>query len=178
MASSSFSSVVSVPRLLLPPSARVEKYIAMDWSPQQIAGHLKRKYPDNPRMRVSHETIYKSLYLQGRGALRKQLTQHLRTQRTKLLSKARSAQVEKPGRIPNMVSFADRPPEVEDRRVPGHWEGDLIIGKAGASRIGTLVERSTRFVMLLHLPDGRAIAEASVHMFWPSRGECIERLHG
>jgi IS30 family transposase len=103
-------------------------------------------------MRVSHETIYKTLFVQGRGALRKELTKFLRTQRKQRRpSKAGTSR----GRIKDMVMISERPPEVEDRAVPGHWEGDLIIGKDGKSAIGTLVERRSRYVMLLRLPNGR-----------------------
>lgn len=122
------------------------------WSPEQIAKRLKRAHPDDPRMHVSHETIYKSLFIQGRGALRKELTKHLRSQRTERRSRAKA---EARGHIADKVLISERPAEVEDRAVPGHWEGDLIIGKKNASCIGTLVERRTRFVMLLHLPHGK-----------------------
>jgi transposase, IS30 family len=122
------------------------------WSPEQISVMLEREFPDDPGMRVSHETIYQSIYVQGRGALRRELAVCLRTGR--VLRKPRRKEGERRGKIPGMVMISERPAEVEDRAVPGHWEGDLIIGKDNKSAIGTLVERSTRFVMLLHLPDG------------------------
>lgn len=121
------------------------------WSPQQISRRLREQFGDDTSMHVSHETIYKSLYVQGRGELRRELTRCLRTGRTRRKPHGR---VEKRGRIPDMVMISERPAEVRDRAVPGHWEGDLIVGKAGKSAVGTLVERSTRYVMLLHLPDG------------------------
>jgi IS30 family transposase len=114
-------------------------------------------------MRVSHETIYKALYVQGRGELRRDLHQRLRTGRA--LRKTRRAVGERRGKIPDMVNIADRPPEADDRAVPGHWEGDLIMGStASSSAIGTLVERATRFVMLLHLPDGHGADAVAVAM--------------
>lgn len=128
------------------------------WSPEQIARRLIEEFPDDPEMRVSHETIYMTLYVQGRGELRKELTQCLRTGRALRRSRDRR-ETNPPGKIPGMVNISERPAEIEDRAVPGHWEGDLIIGKGGRSAIGTLVERQTRFVMLLHLPDGHG-AEA------------------
>lgn len=124
------------------------------WSPEQIAAWLVREYPDDLTMRVSHETIYKSLFVQARGALRKELTVCLRTGRTQRRPHMRTERSGK-GRLQNMIMISDRPPEVEDRAVPGHWEGDLIIGKGGRSAIGTLVERKSRFVMLFRLPNGR-----------------------
>ena len=132
--------------------ARVVADLEALWSPEQIAERLRAAFPDEPEMWVSHETIYKSLYVQGRGELRRELASCLRTGRAARKPRGR---VEHRGRIPGMVNISERPAEIEDRAVPGHWEGDLIIGKNNNSAIGTLVERSTRFVMLLHLPDGR-----------------------
>lgn len=130
--------------------AQVETWLEEElWSPTQIAAQLRIEFPDDPIMRVSPETIYQSLYVQGRGALRKELAACLRTGRAIRRNRSR---IDQRGRIPNMVNISERPPEVEDRAVPGHWEGDLIIGKDSASAVGTLVERSTRYVMLLHLP--------------------------
>ena len=123
-------------------------------SPKQIARELQSEFPNNPEMWVSHEAIYQSIYVQGRGALRRELAVHLRTGRR--LRKPRNPRVNRRGRIPDMVNISQRPAEVADRAVPGHWEGDLIMGKNGKSAIGTLVERATRFVMLLHLPNGHS----------------------
>ena len=131
----------------------VERLLGKKYSPEQIAGMLALTYPDRPEMQVSHETIYKALYVQGRGELRRELTTCLRTGRTMRKPRRRSGQPR--GRIPGMVNISERPAEADDRAVPGHWEGDLIIGKDQASQIGTLVERSTGFVQLLHLPQGR-----------------------
>ena len=132
----------------------VERGLLVRWSPQQIAARLICDYPDDSDMRVSHETIYRTLFVQARGALRKELTTCLRTGRTQRRPHMR---IERSGagRLQNMILISDRPPEIEDRAVPGHWEGDLIIGKGGRSAIGTLVERSSRYVLLLHLPHGR-----------------------
>ncbi len=132
----------------------VERGLRANWSPQQIAARLICDYPDDMDMRVSHETIYRTLFVQARGALRKELTACLRTGRTQRRPHMRTEQ-SGAGRLQNMVLISERPPEVADRAVPGHWEGDLIIGKGGRSAIGTLVERSSRYVMLLHLPHGR-----------------------
>jgi IS30 family transposase len=121
------------------------------YSPEQIARRLRLDFPDDAEMRVSHATIYQSVYVQGRGSLRRDLHQCLRTGRA--LRKPQRRPGERRGRIPDMVNISERPPEVADRAVPGHGEGDLILGAAGKSAIGTLVERATRFVMLLHLPD-------------------------
>ena len=129
--------------------ARLERHD----SPEQIAGRLKIDFPDEPEMWVSAETIYQSLYVQARGGLKRELTAYLRTGRS--MRKPRRREGERRARIPDMVMISERPPEVEDRAVPGHWEGDLIMGRPRrASAIGTLVERTTGFVMLLHLPDG------------------------
>ena len=121
-------------------------------SPEQVAAFLRRRFPDNRDMWVSHETIYQSIYVQGRGALRRELAVCLRTGRA--LRHPRRNPQERRARIHGMVNISERPPVVDDRAVPGHWEGDLIIGKQGRSAIGTLVERSSRYVTLLHLPNG------------------------
>lgn len=130
--------------------AQVETWLEEEqWSPTQISAQLIIEFPDDLEMRVSPETIYQSLYVQGRGALRKELAACLRTGRAIRRNRSR---IDQRGQIPGMVNISERPPEVEDRAVPGHWEGDLIIGKDNRSAVGTLVERSTRYVMLLHLP--------------------------
>lgn len=130
----------------------VEAGLLQRWSPQQIAARLKLDHPDDPELRVSHETIYSSLFVQARGALRKELTACLRSGRTRRRPAKRT---DLGGRILNMVMISERPADVDDRAVPGHWEGDLIIGKDGKSAIGTLVERKSRFVMLFPLRHGR-----------------------
>jgi IS30 family transposase len=132
--------------------AQVEQWLALRWSPQQVAARLVSEFPDDPEMRVSHETIYQSLFVQSRGALRKELAGCLRTGRAMRRPARKSSDAR--GKIPAMVMISERPAEAADRAVPGHWEGDLIMGKDGRSAIGTLVERSTRFVLLLHLPHG------------------------
>ncbi len=130
--------------------AQVETWLVEElWSPTQISAQLRIEFPDDPMMRVSPETIYQSLYVQGRGALRKELAACLRTGRAIRRNRSRTKRRE---RIADMVMISERPAEIEDRAVPGHWEGDLIIGKDNKSAVGTLVERSTRYVMLLHLP--------------------------
>lgn len=133
--------------------ARVEEGLANCWSPEQIAGHLPQEFPHDTTMRVSHETIYQSLYVQGRGALRAELKRYLRWKR--LHRRKRSATEERRGKIPHMVMISDRPAEASDRALPGHWEGDLIIGRDGKSAIATLVERRSRYVLLAALPNGR-----------------------
>jgi transposase, IS30 family len=122
------------------------------WSPQQIAARLVVDHPDDPKMRVSHETIYRSLFVQGRGALRRELTRCLRTGRTQRRPRGRA---NGQGQLQHMVQLSERPAEVEDRAVPGHWEGDLLFGRLGQSAISTLVERQTRFVVLVSLRHGR-----------------------
>ena len=131
------------------------------WSPKEISKRLAIDYPTDQRMRVSHESIYQSLYVQGRGELRRELARCLRRGHTVRRTQGR---VQTRGRIKNMVMISDRPSEVEDRGVPGHWEGDLIIGKGAQSAVGTLVERSTRYVLLLHLPNGRGAVEVETAM--------------
>jgi IS30 family transposase len=125
------------------------------WSPVQISTRLVVEFPDRPEMRVSHETIYQSLYVQGRGALRRELARCLRTGRALRLPR-RQAQARRARRqlIPDLVEISERPAEAVDRAVPGHWEGDLLIGKDNRSAIGTLVERTTRYCLLVHLPNG------------------------
>jgi transposase, IS30 family len=131
---------------------RVEAGLGQRWSPRQIAAGLRKQFGDDMSMRVSHETIYQSLYVQGRGALRRELAACLRTGRAIRRPQRRPDQ--RRTRIPNMVLISERPAEADDRAVPGHWEGDLIIGQDNKSAIGTLVERTTRYVLLLHLPNG------------------------
>jgi transposase, IS30 family len=139
--------------------AEVQERLRQRWSPEQIAASLAQEFPDEPEMRVSHETIYQSLYVQGRGALRRELAACLRTGRA-LRRPRRQGAARRPraGAIPGMVMISERPAEAADRAVPGHWEGDLIMGAGNATAIGTLVERSTRFCLLLHLPAGHDAA--------------------
>jgi IS30 family transposase len=129
---------------------KVTQWLKDLWSPEEIANRLCQDFPNDPSMRVSHETIYQSLYVQGRGELRRELTRCLRSGRSK---RRPHGSAKRSGPVANMVMISQRPAEADDRAVPGHWEGDLIIGKAGASAVGTLVERSTRFLLLLHLPN-------------------------
>jgi IS30 family transposase len=131
----------------------VEAKLALYWSPEEISGWLATEYPDDPEMQVSHETIYMSLFVQSRGALRQELHTCLRTGRALRRAKARTKGGFGQGQITDKVMISERPAEVEDRAVPGHWEGDLIYGRR-LTCIGTLVERSTRYVMLFALPDG------------------------
>jgi IS30 family transposase len=135
----------------------IQTHLELRWSPEQISRALPNAFPDRPEMHVVHETIYQALYVQGRGELRRELTRALRTGRA--MRKPRAQADRRQSRaVKGMVNISERPAEVTDRAVPGHWEGDLIIGKDSKSAIGTLVERSTRYVMLLHLP-GRHDAE-------------------
>jgi IS30 family transposase len=149
-------------KLAHPPLVRqVTTWLEKLWSPQEIAERLRLEYPDDPMMQVSHETIYQSLFVQGRGELRRELARCLRSGRT---ARRHQGRVETRGKNPNMVMISERPAEVEDRAVPGHWEGDLIIGSGGKSAVGTLVERSTRFVLLLHLPEDHGAASVEAAM--------------
>ena len=131
----------------------VASKLKLHWSPEQIAGWLKRTYPDDENYQVSHETIYRSLFIQARGALKKELLQHLRSQRVMRCSRHKSLKGGGQGQITDAVSIRERPASVEDRAVPGHWEGDLIFGTR-TSQIATLVERRTRYVMLVKV-DGK-----------------------
>ncbi len=133
--------------------AEVERLLLERWSPQQIARRLVLDHPDDGEMRVSHETIYRSLFIQTRGALRRELTACLRSGRALRRPRGRTPGA---GRLKDMVLISERPAEIADRAVPGHWEGDLLVGRAGRSAIGTLVERQTRYVMLVALPGGRS----------------------
>ena len=126
---------------------RVADKLRLLWSPEQISGWLKVEFPGEEYNQVSHETIYRSLYIQARGALKKELLQHLRTKRTIRRSKSASLKDDGLGKITNTVSISERPASAEDRAVPGHWEGDLIADSNG-SHIATLVERHTPYVML------------------------------
>ncbi|QNI08448.1 IS30 family transposase [Mycobacterium kubicae] len=146
-------------------AGKVQALLTKKYSPEQIAGELAKTYPDSPEMHVSHETIYRALYVQGRGELRRDLVTCLRTGRALRRPRKRARAGDGRSRIPGMVNISERPAEAADRAVPGHWEGDLIIGKNQASQIGTLVERSTGFVQLLHLPASRqadVVAEAMI----------------
>jgi transposase, IS30 family len=140
-------------KLACNPPLREEVQTRLDQqhSPEQIAARLRAEFPDDPEMRVSPETIYQSIYVQGRGELRRELHRCLRTGRA--VRRAQRRADRRREHLPGKVSISQRPAEVDDRAVPGHWEGDLIIGAGQQSAIGTLVERATRFVMLLHLPD-------------------------
>ena len=131
---------------------RVARLLRQRWSPWQIAGRLKREYPQHEKRRVSHETIYKTLFIQARGALKKELIEHLRRRRGMRRSRHHTQKTPDHGRITDAVSIRERPAEVEDRAVPGHWEGDLLFGSHG-SQIATLVERHTRYCMLVKVPS-------------------------
>ena len=151
--------------------AVVEEKLADWWSPQQVVLWLKRTYPDNQEMQVSHETIYLSLFVQGKGALRRELTECLRTGRAYRRPKVKRAPSGK-GQIVDPVMISERPAEVEDRAVPGHWEGDLLMGKRQTA-IGTLVERWSRYVMLFPLPDGNTAEAVRTRL-----AATVERLPG
>jgi len=136
----------------------VEERLEEDYSPEQIAGWLRLAYPDNEAMQVSHETIYRALYVQARGTLKRELSRHLRRGRSRRYARSQSSKDQGQGKLTAMVMISERPPEVEDRAVPGHWEGDLLMG-GRTSAIATLVERSTRYCQLVALPDGSGAVE-------------------
>jgi IS30 family transposase len=139
----------------------VAEKLEADWSPQQIAGWLKRTHPEDPDMQVSHETIYLSLFVQSRGVLKQALIRHLRRRKTMRRSQQATTAGQRRGQIIDAVSIRERPASIEDRAVPGHWEGDLLAGKSH-SYIATLVERQSRFVMLVRLPgkDTKSVVRA------------------
>ena len=141
-------------RLTSRPALRraVASKLALQWSPQQIAGWLRSTFPSDPEMQVSHETIYRSLFVQSRGVLKRQLLRHLRRQRHFRHARASVLARPRPGQIPDAVSIRQRPAEVQDRAVPGHWEGDLLEGARGTF-VATLVERQSRYVLLVRLPN-------------------------
>jgi len=143
-------------RCLLAVNCKLRNIVAsklmLDWSPEQISGWLKTEYPHDESMRVSHETIYRSLFIQARGVLKKELMDHLRSKRRMRRSRHASVSGQSRGQIVDAISIRERPPEVEDRAIPGHWEGDLLSG-AKNSYIATLVERHSRFAMLIKVPS-------------------------
>ena len=132
----------------------MEAQLELRWSPEQIAGWLARVSPDDPELRVSHETIYQSLFVQTRGALRRELTADLRTGRVMRRGRGHTVRGSGKGQLTNVINIRERPADVEDRAVPGHWEGDLLYG-AGNTAVATLVERRSRYVMLIGLHDGK-----------------------
>jgi IS30 family transposase len=131
-----------------------------DYSPGQIAGRLKRDYPGQPELQVSHETIYQALFVQGKGSLRAEVAAAVRCGQARR-RRSRSRALETRGKIPGMINISERPAEAADRAVPGHWEGDLVIGKDGLSAIATLAERSSRFCLIMALPGDRTAATVS-----------------
>jgi len=139
----------------------VTKRLEQLWSPDEIAPRLPLDFPDDPEMRVSHETIYQSLFVQGRGELRRELARCLRSGRA---CRKKRGTIDGRGRIPGMVNISERPAEVDDRAVPGHWEGDLVLGEGSRSAVGTLVERTTRLVLLLHLDGDRSATTVEAAM--------------
>lgn len=153
--------------------------LQLQWSPQQIAGWLKRAWPHDEDRHVSHETIYRSLFIQARGALKKELLEHLRRTRAMRRSRHHTQKTDDHGRIRDAILISERPATVEDRAVPGHWEGDLLCGSSG-SQIATLVERQTRYVMLVKLAskDSETVVNALITHAASSHTNCINRLPG
>jgi IS30 family transposase len=154
--SQAWKSALRPKRCLLARNRKLRKIVAnrlvLNWSPEQISGWLETQYPDDEAMRVSHETIYRSLFIQARGVLKKELMEHLRSKRRMRRSRHATARGKSRGQIVDALSIRERPAEVEDRAVPGHWEGDLLSG-AKNSYIATLVERHSRFAMLVKEPS-------------------------
>jgi len=150
------NSALRPKRCLLAVNCKLRNIVAsklvLDWSPEQISGWLRTQYPDDQSMRVSHETIYRSLFIQARGVLKKELMDHLRSKRRMRRSRHASVSGQSRGQIVDAISIRERPAEVEDRAIPGHWEGDLLSG-AKNSYIATLVERHSRFLMLIKVPS-------------------------
>jgi IS30 family transposase len=144
-----------------PLKVRVTRWLEEFWSPQEIAARLRLGFPDDSMMWVSHETIYKSLFVQGRGELRRELTRCLRTERKK---RRPHGSAKSWGHVHDMVMIAERAPEVDDRGVPDHWEGDLISGALNKSAVGTLVERTSRLLLLLQLPNGKSAGDVELAM--------------
>ena len=142
-------------KLELCPALRllIDERLSEDHSPEQIAGWLRLRYPDNEEMHVSHETIYRALYVQARGTLKRELTRHLRRGRSRRYARSQSSKRQGQGKLTGMVMISERPAEVDSRAVPGHWEGDLLMG-GRTSAIATLVERQTRYLQLIGLPEG------------------------
>ena len=157
----------------------VAEKLQLEWSPRQIAGWLKYTYPDNENFQVSHETIYLTLFIQARGALKKELLQHLRRKRAMRRSRHHTQKTKDHGKITNTVSIRERPAEVEDRAVPGHWEGDLLCG-SNNSQIATLVERHTRLVMLVRVPtkDTKTVINALIKQAHKLPRELYKSLTG
>ena len=151
-----WESALRPKRFLLALHPRLREVVAskliLDWSPEQVSGWLKTQYPDDESMRVSHETIYRSLFIHARGVLKKELLDHLRSKRRMRRSRHASVSGQSRGQIVDAISIRERPAEVEDRAIPGHWEGDLLSG-AKNSYIATLVERHSRFAMLIKVPS-------------------------
>ena len=142
----------------------VARKLQLEWSPEQIAGWLKQTYPSDENYQVSHETIYRSLYIQARGALKKELLQHLRRTRVMRRSRHHTQKTPDHGQITGAISISERPASAEDRAVPGHWEGDLVMG-SNNSQIATLVERNTRYVLLAKVDgkDSKTVVDALIN---------------
>jgi IS30 family transposase len=166
-------------KLAVPGSLReyVIDGLEQEWSPEEIANRIRMDHPEDPAMRVCAETIYQSLFVQARGGLKRELSVHLRTKRERRKPQARSRSDERRGKLVETISISQRPAEAADRAVPGHWEGDLIMGRENGSAIGTLVERASRFTMLVHLP-GRHTAEAFYDAIVPVIDTLPEQLRG